>query len=31
MQHNKVWVLVDLLKGFKLIGRKWEFKTKKDS
>ena len=30
MQDNKVWELVPLLEGVKLIGCKWMFKTKQD-
>ncbi len=28
MQHNQVWELVKLPKGYKLNGDKWVFKTK---
>ncbi|PKI47983.1 hypothetical protein CRG98_031647 [Punica granatum] len=31
MTLNKVWNLVELLKGSKAIGCKWVFKTKRDS
>ena len=31
MQDNKVWELVPLPEGVKLIGCKWLFKTKRDS
>ena len=31
MVHNQVWGLVELLKGAKVIGCKWVFKTKRDS
>ena len=31
MGDNKVWDLVELPKGFKTIGSKWIFKTKRDS
>ncbi|XP_047326497.1 uncharacterized mitochondrial protein AtMg00820-like [Impatiens glandulifera] len=31
MQDNKIWKLVPLPKGKKLIGCKWIFKTKRDS
>ncbi|KAL1223876.1 Retrovirus-related Pol polyprotein from transposon TNT 1-94 [Cardamine amara subsp. amara] len=31
MDVNKVWVLVELPDGFKTVGCKWIFKTKKDS
>ena len=31
MKHNCVWDLVELLKGCKIVGCKWVFKTKHDS
>ena len=31
MEHNGVWDLVELPKGYKLVGCKWVFKTKHDS
>ena len=31
MKDNEVWDLVELSEGVKPIGRKWIFKTKKDS
>ena len=30
MKYNDVWDVVELLKGKKLIGCKWVFKTKQD-
>ena len=31
MSQNKVWSLVDFLDGYKPIGCKWVFKTKRDA
>ena len=31
MSDNDVWELVDLPKGYKPIGRKWVYKTKRDN
>ena len=31
MSNNDVWKLVDLSKGYKPIGCKWVFKTKRDN
>jgi len=31
IKHNGVWDLVELLKGCTRVGRKWVFKTKRDS
>jgi hypothetical protein len=31
MDQNKVWDLVELLEGYKIVGCKWVFKTKRDS
>ena len=31
MAHNDVWDLIELLEGCKRVGRKWVFKTKRDS
>jgi len=31
MEHNGIWDLVELPKGYKRVGCKWIFKTKHDS
>ena len=31
MDQNKVWDLVELLEGYKKVGCKWVFKTKRDT
>ena len=31
MDQNKVWDLVELPEGYKKVGSKWVFKTKRDS
>jgi hypothetical protein len=31
MDQNKVWELVELPEGYKAVGCKWVFKTKRDS
>jgi len=31
MTHNDMWDLVELLEGYKRVGCKWVFKTKRDS
>ena len=31
MSQNKVWSLVDFLDGYRPIGYKWVFKTKRDA